>query len=507
MPIIRQNLAGALKRVKSKALGNVVRGADIERRDRTLLQQGGFLVEIIRGWYAFCTPDSDTGDTSFWHAHYWGFVSAYLHHRFQESYCLSSEASMDLWAGNTRTPDQLIVMASHGGSSVLQLPNRASLLVYADAKKLPAETMQMNGVSVMPLALALTRVGPSYFLKSPIDAEICLRQCRPEALARTLLELADNQAAAGRLIAAYRHCGFHSEADRLRETLELAGYLINENNPFEKPSQVAPGLIFRSPYVARLNTLWSEMSPVVAEIKSKPPAKVAIADYLTKVRESYTRDAYHSLSIEGYQVSPELIQRIEQGQWDPASTAIDASQTNALAAKGYQLAFEKVLDSVRAILEGADVVTVIREQHAAWYQSLFSPSVRAGLLAPHDLAGYRNRSVYIKGSRHAPPAYEVLSDLMERYFELLSNEPSPVVRAVLGHFFFVYIHPYMDGNGRIARFLMNALFAAAGHSWTIIRVENRSTYMSSLEQASVYRNIEPFARFVVSEMEKLERLQ
>ncbi len=502
MPNTRQNLADALKRVKSNALGNVVRGADIERRDRTLLQQGGFLVEIIRGWYALCSPNSDTGDTSFWHAHFWGFVSTYLRHRFQESYCLSAEASLDLWAGNTRTPDQLIIMTSHGGSSVLQFPNKVSLLVYADAKNLPAETMQMNGVRTMPLALALTRVGPSYFLKSPIDAEICLRQCRPEEIARTLLELTDNQAAAGRLIAAYRHCGFHSEADRLRQTLELAGYLINENNPFEKPSQLVPGLVFRSPYVARLNTLWSEMSPVVAGIIPKPPAKVAVADYLARVRESYTRDAYHSLSIEGYQVSPELIQRIEQGQWDPASTAIDTSQSNALAAKGYQLAFEKVLDSVRIILEGADAVTILRDQHGSWFQSLFSPSVRAGLLAPYDLAGYRNRSVYIKGSRHAPPAHEVVPDLMECFFELLSDETSPAVRAVLGHFFFVYIHPYMDGNGRIARFLMNALFAAAGHPWTIIHVENRSTYMSSLEQASVHRNIEPFARFVVSEMEK-----
>lgn len=39
--------------------------------------------------------------------------------------------------------------------------------------------------------------------------------------------------------------------------------------------------------------------------------------------------------------------------------------------------------------------------------------------------------------------------------------PYPGVRAVLGHFFFVYIHPYMDGNGRLGRFLMNALFASS----------------------------------------------
>jgi len=51
------------------------------------------------------------------------------------------------------------------------------------------------------------------------------------------------------------------------------------------------------------------------------------------------------------------------------------------------------------------------------------------------------------------------------------------VRIVLGHFFFVYIHLYMDGNGRIGRFLMNAMMAAGGYPWTIIPVETRDEYM------------------------------
>ena len=49
-----------------------------------------------------------------------------------------------------------------------------------------------------------------------------------------------------------------------------------------------------------------------------------------------------------------------------------------------------------------------------------------------------------------------LLDAMETYFELLANEKDPFVKAVLGHHLFGYIHPYMDGNGRMARFIMNA---------------------------------------------------
>ena len=85
---------------------------------------------------------------------------------------------------------------------------------------------------------------------------------------------------------------------------------------------------------------------------------------------------------------------------------------------------------------------------------------------------------------------------MEVLFELLVSELNPGVRAVLGHFFFVYIHPYMDGNGRMGRFLMNVMLASGGYPWTVIPVEERDAYMASLESASVDGDIEPFAKFI-----------
>ena len=81
-------------------------------------------------------------------------------------------------------------------------------------------------------------------------------------------------------------------------------------------------------------------------------------------------------------------------------------------------------------------------------------------------------------------------------FELLEAEAEPQVRAVLGHFLFVYIHPYMDGNGRLARFLMNLMLVPAGYVWTVIPVERRNDYMNALEQASSFANIAPFASFI-----------
>jgi len=54
----------------------------------------------------------------------------------------------------------------------------------------------------------------------------------------------------------------------------------------------------------------------------------------------------------------------------------------------------------------------------------------------------------------------------------------------------------MDGNGRMGRFLMNAMLASGGYPWTVIPIERRNEYMTALESASVDRNIVPFAEFM-----------
>src|SRR5258708_33194774 len=90
---------------------------------------------------------------------------------------------------------------------------------------------------------------------------------------------------------------------------------------------------------------------------------------------------------------------------------------------------------------------------------------------------------------------------MAALFELIEGEPDAGVRAVLGHWIFGYIHPYPDGNGRMARFLMNAMLASGGYPWTVIAVEHRDAYLHALDRASIDLDIGPFAAFLAERVQ------
>jgi Fic family protein len=307
---------------------------------------------------------------------------------------------------------------------------------------------------------------------------------------------------AGRLAGAFRNIGHTSAADEIVNTMKSLGYDIREEDPFADQSTISYSRMI-SPYVMRLKLMWNKMRNVV--IANFPAIKHTHTDIeacLKDIDAQYQLDAYHSLSIEGYKVTDELIEKVKSGNWKPDQDSSDAEQRNAMAARGYWQAFQAVKESVKKILGGENPGEIVDNDHRVWYRELFAPSVAVGLLKASDLAGYRTNQVYIRGSIHTPLNPEAVREAMPVLFELLKNESDARVRIVLGHFIFVYIHPYMDGNGRIARFLMNTMLISGGYDWTIIPVERRQEYMAALEKASVNEDITDFTLFLASLIRK-----
>ena len=477
--------------------GAAIRARDLTRTHRERLVANGFLREVIKGWYIPCRPGEAPGESTAWYAAFWPFAARYLETRFGRNWSLSPEQSLSLHGGNWTVPGQLVVRAPKARNKVTAFPHGTSVLDLRAALPTPANRQEEEGLRIFSIDSALIACSPNYFSRHATDVRAALATVRdPSRLLGALLE-GGHSTIAGRLAGAFRNNGRDAVADEIVKTMTAAGYSLRETDPFQDRPALSLPARETSPYVNRIRLLWQKMrEPVVERFPKAPGLPANAALYMRGVDEAYVTDAYHSLSIEGYRVSTDLIERVRRGTWNPDGNERDREQRDAMAARGYFQAFQAVQDSIGRVLKGDNPGEVAREDHRAWYREMFAPSVAAGLLKPADLAGYRNGPVYIRQSMHVPLNRDAVLDTMPVFFNLLRDETDPAVRVVLGHFMFVYIHPYMDGNGRMGRFLMNLMMAAGGYPWTVVPVEERKGYMAALEHASVGEDIGPFVDFL-----------
>jgi len=152
----------SLVRVKKVADKGIVSSSNINKIDLARLTETKWLHPIIRGWYMFCQPIAD-GESTAWYAHYWNFIDRYLNERLGDKYCLAPSSSIDVHLGKTVIPDQLIVIVGAGGTSVIELPFKTSVMMYQDKKAFAEHIEKVRGINVMPLPEALCRSPKKFF--------------------------------------------------------------------------------------------------------------------------------------------------------------------------------------------------------------------------------------------------------------------------------------------------------------------------------------------------------
>lgn len=118
------------------------------------------------------------------------------------------------------------------------------------------------------------------------------------------------------------------------------------------------------------------------------------------------------------------------------------------------------------------------------------------------LAGkYRKQQVFITGTDFIPPAPKQVPTLMKEFAEKISslkNELHPVQYAAELHLRLVSIHPFVDGNGRTARLLMNVALLQAGYIITLIPKVSRVDYITALKQSQLTKDSTPFVNFITA---------
>lgn len=115
---------------------------------------------------------------------------------------------------------------------------------------------------------------------------------------------------------------------------------------------------------------------------------------------------------------------------------------------------------------------------------------------------YRDCNVLITGSEYELPKHDKLSELMQEFcaeIPVKKENLHPVEFSAWLHERLVSIHPFIDGNGRTARLIMNLALLQAGYNIITIPPVVRNDYIFGLQEAQLKDNIQPFTNFI-SEM-------
>jgi len=212
-------------------------------------------------------------------------------------------------------------------------------------------------------------------------------------------------------------------------------------------------------------------------------------DQMERLREVFdTEYTYHSNRIEG--------------------NTLSLRETDLIINKGLTIAGKPLHEHLEAI-NHATAVTFMRDL-AARQEDVTPAAVNRlhalvvhGILPPAEAGVYRRAPVFIGGSRHVPPNWAKVPDLMDRmyaFYEAYKAGMHPVELAAQMHEKLATIHPYTNGNGRAARLLMNLILLRNGYPVTVISSDprERQAYYTTLEAA----NLSPtgdnsaFVRFV-----------
>ena len=113
---------------------------------------------------------------------------------------------------------------------------------------------------------------------------------------------------------------------------------------------------------------------------------------------------------------------------------------------------------------------------------------------------YRNVDISIKGSNHTPPSFIKVYDRMSKYFDTINSDDLDVYyKIAFSHLQLMKIHPFLDGNGRLARVVLNCMLLHYSLKPIIIEHDKKDAYFDMLEEFKVNKNIEPFIEFIKSQ--------
>ncbi len=207
-------------------------------------------------------------------------------------------------------------------------------------------------------------------------------------------------------------------------------------------------------------------------------------------------------------IQPEALESFEKSfdvEYAHNSTAIEGNtltliQTKTILEDGLSVG-GKTLREIYEVANHAKAFSFVKKCVAEG-RPLDEPTAKDihALLMENILVGgvYRNVEVRISGAGFKPPAPNEMFRQVKNFFADLPyrTDLNPIELAAWTHAEFVKIHPFVDGNGRTSRMLMNYQLMAKGFLPVSIAKENRLEYFDALEAYAVGGDLKPFADMV-----------
>ncbi len=125
-----------------------------------------------------------------------------------------------------------------------------------------------------------------------------------------------------------------------------------------------------------------------------------------------------------------------------------------------------------------------------------------------DAGHYRTVPVFIRGSRHVPPNPLRIPDAMADFVTQFAHRPPslhPIVFAAQAHIQLAAIHPFVDGNGRVSRLLVNGFLMRDSYPPASYPATSRAEYLTTLEQAPITHDIDPFVHLTVEAVDWMQQ--
>lgn len=473
------------------------------------LRENSLLAFTPGGWgWVVLGPASSESDSAL-RQNYWRLVREVL--RTYAPAAIDRISAVRLFMGEASTPPLLhVTHASSASERKLEVvPGLSVSLRPAPSRaggQVAAEEMQVDAVS-LPVATP-ARVLLSLTVTDIRDhRDLVLTWLQSLVLSQPELEEAYERDPRPVLLARIGHLAEAVGNRRLAEQIGRVANAFQRNRPSRTITGVGRALVvpryisaqpsLREPWLDRFRAKLARAAEVGAEVVRETAVDLTprpLDAVLRQARTAKAEDTYHSTTIEGYRITREHVHAVLAGA--PLESPDRAEMERLMALKGYSQAFERTLQFTD---ESADGVRLSEGMVLDLYVELWGPSVDAEIMTAAELRGWRKAPVYIRGSAYVPPAPAKVPQMMRVWADSLNEmEVDAVSRAAIAHWAFVHVHPFMDGNGRLSRLLMNLILCSAGLPWTIIRAEERREYFDALEQADIREDYAPFTRFIAA---------